>query len=166
MCQVYQQYIHIQINEHKKKTKAHTYTYLQTYTHDRFKFTLNLYLKFNDNELCFARSSCTSLCLTHLVNRTLVHTLKEVIDIFTGTQQSAARVHEGHTKTIVKTVPLPSPTFPTTTIVSHTYRACLFLLFVRHFMENKHTRTANVLQLRRRATLFFILLRAWPITLR
>lgn len=155
MCQVYQQYIHIQINEH-----------ILTNTHDRFKFTLNLYLKFNDNELCFARSSCTSLCLIHLVNRTLVHTLKEVIDIFTGTQQSAARVHEGHTKTIVKTVPLSPPTFPTTTIVSHTYRACLFLLFVRHFMENKHTRTENVLQLRRRATLFFILLRAWPITLR
>lgn len=104
--------------------------------------------------------------LTLLVTRTLVHTLKEVIDIFTGTQQSAARVHEGHTKTIVKNFPLPPPTFPTTTIVSHTSRSCLFLLFVRHFMENKHTRTGNVLQLRRRPTLFFILLRAWPITLR
>lgn len=37
----------------------------------------------------------------------LAHTPKEVIDIFTGTQQSAARVHEGHTKTIVKRSPYP-----------------------------------------------------------
>lgn len=78
--------------------------------------------------------------LTLLVTRSLAHTLKEVIDIFTGTQQSAARVHEGHTKTIVKNFPLPPPTFPTSTIVSHTSRSCLFLLFVRHFMENKHIR--------------------------
>lgn len=52
--------------------------------------------------------------------------------------QSARRAHEDYRQK----VPLPSPlSFPTTMIVSHTYRACIFLFFVRHFMENKHTHT-------------------------